>query len=64
MEVNLIVMGTMSAIMFKYIALVMVLLGCGLCYWINSRWFNRRNLAGLEAFNSYKEARVVKFVEG
>jgi len=45
------------------IAIVFLLLGFLLRYWINRRKFNRRGVAGLEGFSSYEKAIAIQFLE-
>lgn len=44
-------------------ALLILLLGFGLRYWINRRRFHRRIANGLEAFPNYEKATLINFME-
>ncbi len=45
------------------IAMLFLIPGIFLIFWINKRKFNRRNVAGLEGFTSYEKALLVRFLE-
>jgi hypothetical protein len=45
-------------------AVLIVMLGWGIKYWVNRRKFYRRNQVGKEGFNSYEKMRLTMFLEG
>lgn len=45
------------------LAILSLLSGIGLIYWINRRKFYRRNLAGLEGFSSFEASLYIRFIE-
>lgn len=45
------------------LAILSLLLGIGLIYWINRRKFYRRNIAGLEGFSSFEASVFIRFIE-
>jgi hypothetical protein len=48
----------------KGFAILIVLSGWALKYWINRRKFYRRNTAGIEEFTSYEKMRLTVVMEG
>lgn len=49
---------------FKVIGIILILLGIGIRYQIGKRRFNRRNIAGIEQFTSYKKLVTTRTGEG
>ncbi|QQU02169.1 hypothetical protein [Myroides odoratus] len=45
------------------LAILSLLSGIGLIYWINRRKFYRRNVAGLEGFSSFEASLYIRFIE-
>ncbi|WP_010249839.1 hypothetical protein [Myroides injenensis] len=45
------------------LAIIFLLSGVGLIYWINRRKFYRRNVAGLEGFSSFEASLFIRFIE-
>lgn len=45
------------------LAILFLLSGVGLIYWINRRKFYRRNVAGLEGFSSFEASLFIRFIE-
>lgn len=45
------------------LAILSLLSGLGLIYWINRRKFYRRNVAGLEGFSSFEASLYIRFIE-
>lgn len=45
------------------LAILFLLSGVGLIYWINRRKFYRRNVAGLEGFSSFEASLFISFIE-
>lgn len=45
------------------IAIIAIVLGAGIIYWINRRKFYRRNVAGLEGFSSFESSVFVRLLE-
>lgn len=45
------------------LAILFLLSGVGLIYWINRRKFYRRNVAGLEGFSSFEASLFIRFTE-
>jgi len=45
------------------LAILFLLSGVGLIYWINRRKFYRRNVAGLEGFSSFESSLFIRFIE-
>ncbi|UIR57828.1 molybdenum ABC transporter permease [Sphingobacterium sp. SRCM116780] len=45
------------------IAIIVLLPGIFLLFWISKRKFNRRNVAGIEGFSSYEKSLFVRFLE-
>lgn len=45
------------------IAIIFLLPGISLIFWINKRKFNRRNQSGLEGFSSYEKSLFVRLLE-
>lgn len=45
------------------LAILSLIIGFGLIYWINRRKFYRRNLAGLEGFSSFEASIFIRFIE-
>ncbi len=45
------------------IAIIFLVPGLLLLFWINKRKFNRRNVAGLEGFSSYEKSIVIRLLE-
>lgn len=45
------------------LAILSLLSGIGLIYWINRRKFYRRNVAGLEGFSSFEASLFIRFIE-
>lgn len=50
--------------MTKVIGIVFFLIGCVGVYWTGKRSFERRNVAGMEEFESYGKAVGTKALEG
>lgn len=46
-----------------FFALVMILSGIGLNHYISIRWYNRRNIAGMHQFSSYKRGILINKLE-
>ena len=44
-------------------AIIILILGFGLRYWINRRKFNRRRITGLETFSNYEKSVFITFLE-
>lgn len=44
-------------------SIITLVLGIALVYWINRRKFNRRNMAGVEEFESFEQATFVRLAE-
>ncbi|STZ47759.1 Uncharacterised protein [Myroides odoratimimus] len=44
-------------------AILSIIIGFGLIYWINRRKFYRRNVAGLEGFSSFEASVFIRFIE-
>lgn len=42
---------------------IMLALGVGIILWTNQRAFNRRNVAGVQEFNSYGHALLIRTLE-
>ncbi|MDM1519396.1 hypothetical protein [Myroides odoratimimus] len=51
------------AIFILILAILFLLSGVGLIYWINRRKFYRRNVAGLEGFSSFEASLFIRFIE-
>lgn len=47
----------------KTVSILMFVLGCIGAYWMNSRAFNRRNVAGVEEFKNYASSVLIRTVE-
>ncbi|MDM1097138.1 hypothetical protein HXZ81_10820 [Myroides odoratimimus] len=45
------------------LAILSLIIGFGLIYWINRRKFYRRNVAGLEGFASFEASVFIRFLE-
>lgn len=45
------------------LAILSLIIGFGLIYWINRRKFYRRNVAGLEGFSSFEASVFIRFIE-
>ncbi|MDM1501236.1 hypothetical protein HX071_03345 [Myroides marinus] len=45
------------------LAILSLIIGFGLIYWINRRKFYRRNVAGLEGFSSFEASVFIRFLE-
>lgn len=45
------------------LAILFLLTGVGLIYWVNRRRFYRRNVAGLETFSCYESSLLTRFLE-
>lgn len=43
--------------------MVVLLIDIGFFYWIRSRKFNRRSVAGVEGFSSFEASVFIRFVE-
>ena len=50
-------------ILFYLIGIICITISIYLRYWRGKRKFNRRNLAGLETFNSYKDSLLTIYLE-
>jgi uncharacterized membrane protein YsdA (DUF1294 family) len=46
------------------IAIMVLIPGILLFFWINKRKFKRRNVAGLEGFSSYEKSLFIRILEG
>lgn len=47
----------------KITAIILLMLGLALRYFVNRRRFNRRTVTGMELFNSYESAWMIKLLE-
>jgi len=45
------------------LAILSLIIGFGIIYWINRRKFYRRNVAGLEGFSSFETSVFIRFLE-
>jgi uncharacterized membrane protein len=52
-----------SRTVIKVLAVILILLGWGIKYWLNRRRFYRRNATGIETFKSYENMRLTNILE-
>ncbi|EHO11007.1 hypothetical protein HMPREF9714_01436 [Myroides odoratimimus CCUG 12901] len=48
---------------FLILAILCIISGIGLIYWVNRRRFYKRNVAGLETFSCYESSLLTRFLE-